>query len=129
MHRSVGLIAIVSVLLHAFAIVRHHAVMMTDALPRSQVAAALDRLPLCGSNSGASTLDFGSSSEQDEPSQRSAPCPVCCGSLAVYAVAPSLFAFLVLPHAGPLEPPAAPDRPRESERRTHPPARGPPATA
>ena len=140
--RAVGFIAIAGVLLHALALVRHQAVMMTDALPRSPLAEdalradltfPFGKLPICRGNAADSVGDLESSSESGgngpAPSQRGAPCAVCSGSVAAYTVAPSPFTILVLPRTGSLAPPVAPDHPLEAERCAHPLARGPPSTA
>jgi len=101
------MLAILGVLLHALALVHHHAVMMADALPASVPARDAVRVtavfpygnaPICRGN-GASRLDDPTAGEPREdsrsPAQRPLPCPVCSGSSAAYAIAPGFVAFLL----------------------------------
>jgi hypothetical protein len=127
-------IAIVGVLLHALAIVRHHAVMMTDGLLaapstaaglRIDSASAFAKLPLCRGNPG----DAGESGEGPAQPQRGAPCPVCTGSVGPFALATSACVVAVLPRAGPPRLPDRPDHPLQAEHYAHPRARAPPAYA
>jgi hypothetical protein len=138
MRRSVGLIAILGVLLHALALVHHHLVMMADALPTAalagdgpRVAAAFPygAVPVCR-GAGATSLDDPATGEPGEdspsPAQRPLPCPFCSGSASTYAIAPTAIAFLVPTDAGALGPTTSVERPREPASAAHPPARAPP---
>jgi hypothetical protein len=141
MRRSVGIVAIVGVLLHALALVHHHAIMVANALPSATPAAAAPRIaaafpfgnvPICRGN-GTSALDDAAPGAPGEdspsPAQRPLPCPVCSGSAAVYAIAPSPLAFLSPAAAGAPGFPTPAEHPHEATPAAHPPARAPPLSA
>ena len=135
--RRAGIIAIVGVLLHALALVRHHAVMMADALPYGEsglrVAAAFPYdLQLCRGNVAAlpdGVASGGPGKQDPAPPHRPLPCPVCSGSASAYALAPSLVAFLVPEEGAVLESAQPADRPRDPEPPALPRARAPPTSA
>lgn len=135
-NRTAGVIAIVGVLLHAFALV-HHTLMLADALPHAagglRVAAAFPYdFPLCR-GSGASRADgiSGQPAEPDPvaPHHRPLPCPVCSGSSAAYALASSPVALAIAAGDGVLDFAPPHERAREAEAASLPPARAPPASA
>ena len=138
LRRCTGVIAILGVLLHALAIVRHHAVTLPglwsaeDALQSDRVL-AFGALPICRGNPAA--LARGSDATGDSParspskSKQGSPCPVCSGGLSGYALASSATTVALLPDTGAIGLPAPPDHERDAARGVRPPARGPPAPA
>lgn len=142
LRRCTGVIAIVGMLLHSMALVQHNAVMMTEALLPSASAedarlgdAALPflKLSICRGSTASRSPDLEAARERGNedpaPSPQGAPCPICSGGVAAFAVAPPFVTLVFLPSTGLVRSPEPPAHPLEVERRARPPARGPPVSA
>lgn len=131
-NRTAGIIAIAGVLLHAFALVRHHAVMLAEVPPPVEnglrVAAAFPyAFPLCRGNAASRPGEPGK--QVPAAPHRPLPCPVCSGTATAFAVASSLVVFPLSAGSAALESAPPADRPREVEPAALPPARAPPLSA
>jgi len=121
----IGIVAALSVLLHAGALVRHSLVMADAAWQRDAILADLGRI--CHAAGEASPLPAADLPPVPVPSAPQAECPMCLGLVAAFALAG--------PQAEPLRAPetsavlnVAADAPAAAPSHApHPPARGPPA--
>jgi hypothetical protein len=142
LRRCTAVIAIVGVLLHSMALVRHHAVMLTEALLPSastedarlgDAALPFLTLSICRGSAAGRSADLEAARERGNedpaPSPQGAPCPICSGGVAAFAVAPPFVTLVFLPSTGLAGSPEPPAHPLDVERRARPPARGPPVSA
>lgn len=122
--RWIGILAVVGVLAHAAAVVRHHGSMLGDVLNPAVAALAADLSTIC--HFDPEDAGIGTTS----PSHNGAKhCPLCSGLASAFALPPP--SGWQIP-----EPPAAagvylvrPDQRVEQLKRIRPPGRGPPALA
>lgn len=127
MHRQrwISILALIGVLLHAGALVRHNAVMTGAALQYGTLLA--DLAQLChGGTTDTTSADL---PYVPRPSDAQNGCPLCSGLAPVVALAAPELAVIVRQHASAAvfypDTRTAPER----SRAVHPPARGPPALA
>ena len=120
----ISVLAVLGVLLHAGALVRHNAAMASAALEHQALLASLTQI--CHGGGGGGTLDTSELPYVPRPNDAQNGCPICSGlASAIALAAPSAGLTLVLA-------PAAPDFAVEVHRAPgaayylHPPARGPP---
>jgi hypothetical protein len=124
----VSILAVLGVLLHAGAIVRHNAAMAAASLQYQALVAGLSQI--ChGAGTGSGTLDASELPYVPRPNDAQNGCPICSGlSPAVALAAPSAVVALVLPSASISFHPQS-DIVQGSGHAVCPPARGPPTTA
>lgn len=129
LRRVVAILAFVGVLVHSTAIVRHHALMTTQASDAAFVAMlselgaichapALDQWPDAASGGGTSTPMGGSQS-----------CPICSGLASVFLLAPPVVPVLALSLPLGLAYDLKPDQRLTQLKRIRPQGRGPPSLA
>jgi hypothetical protein len=121
----IGIVAALSVLLHAGALVRHSLVMADAAWQRDAILADLGRI--CHPAGEASPVPAADLPPVPVPSAPPAECPMCLGLVAAFALAGPQAEPLRAPEASAILSLAA-DAPAAPPSHTpHPPARGPPA--
>ena len=128
MRRWVNLLAIVAVLLHAGALIRHHAVMVdAQASHRALVA---DLATICHSAIGVGSAAAEELPFIPQPSDAQNGCPVCAGLTTAYVIA-AYVALAVAPIAYESQAPFNPKQVVTSDltETRHPPSRGPPSVA
>jgi hypothetical protein len=126
LRRLLSLLAIVSVLLHAGAAMRHHGLMLGAHLQHQALLADLHSI--CASGV-AGTPDADDLPQIPRPSDARAGCPICSGLAPLFAVTPPAPRLLALIGASPDQPPFLAAALVPQTRNARPPARGPPATA
>ncbi len=122
----ITLLALVGVLVHAIAVVRHNTVMA--AAPMSAIAIAtadgLETAPICHAS-----LDDSGAPAAPAPSGPRSSCPICLGLVSAVALAPSIAALPPPVPARHLDRLAVDDQRVHVHARIRPPSRGPPALA
>lgn len=125
--RWIALVALLGVLLHAGAIVRHHGVMLGATLQYHTLVTELAQIcHSAGTTAEAPSADLPAI---PKPSDAQSGCPICSGLGSAVALATPEFTGIVL--SPPMlavfqaDPIAVPQLPHA----IHPPARGPPALA
>jgi hypothetical protein len=118
-------LAMLGVLLHAAALVRHNAIMLGAHLQEQALLADLQ--VICHSGSGAGIADPGSQPDSPAPSNSQASCPICSGLVSAVALAtPELALARETFGHPPYIPPAVAAIVAQSPALV-PPARGPPS--
>lgn len=126
--RLISFVALLGVLLHAGALVRHSTTML-GALLQHQ-ALVTDLAQICHSAGTTTTVADAELPIVPKPTDAQYGCPLCSGMGAAFAlVAPTLAAIMLPPPAAPPALHADATSIPESPRAVHPPARGPPALA
>lgn len=128
MRRWINILAVFAVLLHAGALVRHHAVML-DAQAHHQALLA-DLAVICHSNGSTERLAASDLPAVPQPSDAENGCPLCAGLTTAFAITAYVAAAIAPVSYECAEPfrliqVVASDL---TETR-HPPSRGPPSTA
>lgn len=85
MRRWINILAVFAVLLHAGALVRHHAVML-DARAQHQTLLA-DLAVICHSNGSMERLAASDLPAVPQPADSQNGCPLCAGLTAAFAIA------------------------------------------
>lgn len=125
--RWIAIVALLGVLLHAGALVRHHATMLGATLDHQALLADLGQI--CHSAGTTSSVPAADLPAIPQPTDAQNGCPVCSGlGSAVALVAPEL-AAIALPAPVPPAFHADPIDISEFPHAIHPPVRGPPALA
>jgi hypothetical protein len=83
LRRRIGILAILGVLLHAGALVRHNAVMVGALLSHQALVADLHQI--C--NPGGGTIDAASLPDVPRPTDAQNGCPICSGLASAFALA------------------------------------------
>lgn len=137
MRRIVAILAVVGMLLHAFALVRHATVMMAHEFADAAVASAASRTPSTALQAFEADLsaichtDRGGTRAQPDsgqaPESGKSSCPICTGLCAAVALTTPVIQFV-----SPASPPVAEfelprDQRVEQHKRIRPPGRGPPS--
>lgn len=133
MRRCAAVLALIGVLLHAVAIVRHNAVMLSaggSVLPHSLHAALSDAAATADLAADLNLLcHAGSDADQtgDPRDGAKSSCPICSGLCPLVMLPPpgALFLAAAPPAAGALDVPR--DLRVETHLRIRPPSRGPPS--
>lgn len=132
MRRFVSLLAVLGVLLHAAALVRHNAISLASwqsasaSTADTAVVIAFDgeQTPICHTGAGAASLPSGAPGGSDKSS-----CPICTGLSAAVALSPPIHALVgAVVSARVVFSPVA-DQCEELLKRIRPPGRGPPLNA
>ena len=123
----ISIVALLGVLLHAGALVRHNATMLGATLQHEALLADLGQI--CHSAGTTSSVPAAELPTIPQPTDAQNGCPICSGlGMAFALAAPELAAILLPPPAAPVfhaDPIDVPEFPYA----VHPPARGPPALA
>ncbi len=123
----VSIIALLGVLLHAGALVRHNTTMLGAHLQHRSLIADLGQL--CQGGGTASSIPAADQPAIPQPTDAQNGCPLCSGLGTAFALlAPELAAILLPAPAAPIFHAVPIDIP-ELPHAAHPPARGPPARA
>jgi hypothetical protein len=121
--RWIGILGVLSLVLHASAVLRHHAVMLADALVPAVTALSADLSAICHFDPDDA------SSSKAHPAGAGKRCPICSGMASAFALPPPF---------GSLVPERVAvggryviwlDQRVEQLKRIRPPGRGPPALA
>lgn len=124
--RWISILAVLGVLLHAGAIVRHNAAMAAASLQYQALVAGLSQI--CHST-GSGTLDASEVPYVPRPSDAQNGCPICSGLGQVVALSAPACSVIPLTQAEPAFLPANAQCLADSGHAVCPPARGPPALA
>ena len=126
--RWISILAVIGVVLHAAAIVRHNAAMAAASLQYQELVAALSQI--ChGSGVGSGTLDASEVPYVPRPTDAQNGCPICSGLASAFPLdaPPAATALVLSPEE--LVYPARSNRPQGVSYAVCPPARGPPQVA
>ena len=125
-HRWVKLLALLGVMLHAYAIVSLHGRMTSMAM--AEAAAAPGSIVICRADGSTETISF-DAILKGEKGQKSKPakCPLCAGAVPGFAVAEPAPALVVQVAYVRSEPLWLEPAPLPVARAARPPATGPPA--
>lgn len=124
LRRLIGIVALLGVLMHAGALVRHNGTMLNALLQYQGLVAALTAM--CHGSGSAADVDL---PYLPKPSGVEFGCPVCSCLVAAFALAAPEPAEIVRAPQHPLNPPERLAGTTGSHRLGLPPARGPPALA
>ena len=127
--RWLGLLAVVGVLLHAGAIVRHNAVMLAAASRTTAANTAVASLDadlrlICsaGAHLAEALLPDGK-----DPTGNPQTCPICAGLASAHALTAVALPALAIPYGDHAVATASTDERISVQRRLRPPSRAPPA--
>ena len=128
MRKWINILAVFAVLLHAGALVRHHATMLDAQLQHRALVA--DLAAICHGNGGIENLAAADLPVVPQPSDAQNGCPLCTGLATAFAITAYVAAAITPVSYASIEPfrlvqVAASDL---TETR-HPPSRGPPSAA
>lgn len=92
MRKTVAVIALLGVLVHAAALARHHGKMLGMWLEHQDLVAAM--LVICHGGGGVGKTDAANLDLPAPPSDQTADCPLCMGAVATAAVLVAPFDFV-----------------------------------
>lgn len=118
--RWVGIVAVVGLLLHAAAVVRHHALMLANSLDPAVAALSTDLEQICHFNGDATERGH------DKRPSASGNCPICTGIAAAFALPPPAEWQQREPIVVVERYQIRPDQRVDQLKRIRPPGRGPP---
>jgi hypothetical protein len=124
LRRWIGLLAVLGVLLHAGAVLRHHAVMVDAELQHQGLLADLHQICKAG---GTGSVDTASLPDVPRPSNSQNGCPICSGLATAFALPTPEAAPLPVLFEAPVRRPIAVAAIIGQTPAKLPPARGPPS--
>ena len=128
MRRWINILAVFAVLLHAGALVRHHAVML-DAQRQHQTLLT-DLAVICHSDGSTGRLAASDLPAVPQPSDAENGCPLCAGLTTAFAITAYVGAAIAPVSYEAVEPfRLAQVAVSDLTETRHPPSRGPPSTA
>jgi hypothetical protein len=124
LRRWVGIVALLGVLLHASAVVRHNSATLGSHLQHQSLLVGL--LQLCSGAGGLVETQSADVPFIPSPTDAQTGCPICAGFASAFAlIGPGPIVLAQMSPAGPAVQACATKAPRSSSQH-HPPARGPP---
>lgn len=132
---TITVLALLGVLVHALAVVRHSTVVMLAAATVAEITAtgpaadSLEAAPICHASQNGASQDGANAPSGPMPSGSKLSCPICLGLASAVALAP---AAVLLPRPvceRPLDRFAVDDERVRVHERIRPPSRGPPSLA
>jgi hypothetical protein len=122
LRKLIGIFAIMSVLLHAGALVRHNALMLNATLQYQDIVDSLTAMCHGAGTSSDTELPY-----IPRPNGAEFGCPICAGAVSAVAVVDSPPALIAWPHPQGWDPPSFIEIVTEADPWSRPPVRGPPA--